>query len=449
MMKGRMSIGLPDSWRTFLLMFAAIAAAEPGATSYVTSYVFGFANISVYYTILAIAVAICIRAVPRQSVIIFAGFGLLVMYFLTTSLWADLGVYGRDKIVRTIVVPPAMLAAGYFAARQGLGSIFWAAYAVAVYAFLVAVVVVLAGGGVTSGLEGLLSGEDRVLTYQRFGLISGLGAALMISITPKRSLSGIVCASILVVACVLSGGRAGVVLVVTGIAVRLALYFPVVVLAIVGTGVWLTSSLFLKDALTIALSVARDWNLPSNFTRFLLTATTPESQLGFYNRDVFFKSAVEVWVRNPLFGAGWGGFPRAANLPDVKGFYPHNIVVEVLAETGLVGLLGFAIVIAPVAVRLWKLRPDTLHIRALLALWSFTACGLLSAMVIGDWSGQAVLFLSIGLIVGTSDAAWGRGRARDKTRASRRCFDLASAYQRPSSPHHACRSTRSPGVQAG
>src|SRR5262249_53946211 len=51
--------------------------------------------------------------------------------------------------------------------------------------------------------------------------------------------------------------------------------------------------------------------------------------------------AVQMWLKNPLFGAGFGEF--AVKDPYLK--YPHNLPLEVLSETGAAGGLLFFLMV--------------------------------------------------------------------------------------------------------
>jgi O-antigen ligase len=57
-------------------------------------------------------------------------------------------------------------------------------------------------------------------------------------------------------------------------------------------------------------------------------------------RLVFYKEAFRIWTEHPIFGSGIGSFPVIMGIGDIRG-YPHNFILEVLAELGLVGLLIF------------------------------------------------------------------------------------------------------------
>lgn len=99
--------------------------------------------------------------------------------------------------------------------------------------------------------------------------------------------------------------------------------------------------------------------------------------------------ALEITRKNPLFGAGLAGFQAAAiTVSDAHQSYPHNIFLEVLCETGIVGLLLFLSAgMASIAV-LWR-------------NWRFLGIASVAALflnlILAQSSGQ--LFDSRGLII--------------------------------------------------
>lgn len=74
-----------------------------------------------------------------------------------------------------------------------------------------------------------------------------------------------------------------------------------------------------------------------------------------YQRLTWFQQAIAVWSTSPVVGVGlrwWntGRFPYA--------FQPPNAEFEVLSSAGVVGLVGFAVLVVGSLVVLWRLRPD-------------------------------------------------------------------------------------------
>lgn len=95
--------------------------------------------------------------------------------------------------------------------------------------------------------------------------------------------------------------------------------------------------------------------------RFLVLIEDDDSS----QRVRLFASAIAMWLDSPtnfLVGGGLGTFPAFIGESAEEGWYPHNFILESLAEGGLVaGLL-----LLPVGVRLltefFKLKSNTAHI---------------------------------------------------------------------------------------
>lgn len=107
--------------------------------------------------------------------------------------------------------------------------------------------------------------------------------------------------------------------------------------------------------------------------------------------------AIQVWMAHPLFGAGVGSWPVLTGFGDIK-MYPHNMILEVLAEFGLIGLFLLSL---PFLFALRHLRRVT-HVRrdpwALLALMLFLNA-FVNAMFTGDLSDNRYVFAFLGLLV--------------------------------------------------
>jgi O-antigen ligase len=113
-------------------------------------------------------------------------------------------------------------------------------------------------------------------------------------------------------------------------------------------------------------------------------------------RVQLFTSAFEIWLAHPLFGAGIGSWSVLSDLGS-KYYYPHNIILELLAELGIVGLFLFVAVLV-ISVRQlgsWStIRKDPTRITVLL-LFAFA---LFSAMTGSDLAANRFLLATLGLM---------------------------------------------------
>lgn len=87
------------------------------------------------------------------------------------------------------------------------------------------------------------------------------------------------------------------------------------------------------------------------------SATTRWSTTGNVSRVVLFQLALEIFLAYPVTGSGWGTFTlqslqrfQSSSIPQFAN-HSHNILTQLAAETGIVGLLVFAI---PLCMVLWR-----------------------------------------------------------------------------------------------
>lgn len=130
-------------------------------------------------------------------------------------------------------------------------------------------------------------------------------------------------------------------------------------------------------------------NVPSATTVMESPATEPPdaenviSQIS--DRGTMYKLAVGEFLKAPLFGMGPGGYSEK-----YQG-YPHNLILELLCETGIVGTL-IVCVFAVIAV--WNIWGTARKEDQVLHLLIFFAVYLLQANMSGSvWQGSALLYL--------------------------------------------------------
>jgi O-antigen ligase len=114
------------------------------------------------------------------------------------------------------------------------------------------------------------------------------------------------------------------------------------------------------------------------------------------NRFDYFNAALHYFAQSPLIGHGVRSFTVLRRGVESEGVQPHNIFLELLSDTGLVGFAAFGLLLflalRPLTLR--RLRTDPV---LLCAAMLFT--GRLTAAMFGqDLCFQNVLFLTIGLL---------------------------------------------------
>jgi O-antigen ligase len=111
----------------------------------------------------------------------------------------------------------------------------------------------------------------------------------------------------------------------------------------------------------------------------------------------FYGSALKAFWENPLIGLGFGGWPMYHGLGDVS-YHPHNIFLEIMAETGTVGLLFFLafLFVCLKGLKLNNIRSNlSLRMFCLIALFAF-----INACKTGDLHDNILLFFSLSLVAG-------------------------------------------------
>lgn len=109
-----------------------------------------------------------------------------------------------------------------------------------------------------------------------------------------------------------------------------------------------------------------------------------------------FTNAIALWFKAPLFGQGIGAFPVLVGNIDQR-LYPHNLILEILAELGVVGLFLYGAMLSYV---FWALGPLSLIRRdpfRMLILMLFVNV-FVNAMVSGDIPDNRLLFGILGLM---------------------------------------------------
>ena len=74
------------------------------------------------------------------------------------------------------------------------------------------------------------------------------------------------------------------------------------------------------------------------------TTLTRTLESGDTGRYMIYIGAINLFLTNFLFGVGLGGFPIYVNIPLVAP-WPHNIILEILCECGLVGFILISLVV--------------------------------------------------------------------------------------------------------
>ena len=100
-------------------------------------------------------------------------------------------------------------------------------------------------------------------------------------------------------------------------------------------------------------------------------------------RVTLIKRSLEIIKENPIFGTGIGGFSMAFNKTDQR-LSSHNIFLEVITETGLLGLFIFVAFLFGVALVVLKYQPDGEYRKVLKFICLFYFLELLVSSILED-----------------------------------------------------------------
>lgn len=110
-------------------------------------------------------------------------------------------------------------------------------------------------------------------------------------------------------------------------------------------------------------------------------------------RESLYVAATSMWQSRPFFGYGIGSFPIYLGVGDIR-YYPHNMILEILSELGLVGLLLYAFILTLAIKHVLQSRlSDPLHVLTIGLLVNLV----LNAMFSGDLNDNRAIFAFIGL----------------------------------------------------
>jgi len=148
----------------------------------------------------------------------------------------------------------------------------------------------------------------------------------------------------------------------------------------------------------IILAVAGQELFPTLALRYQILLTEVGDSAA--TRLSFYQVVFDQWAKSPLWGVGTGQFSASVTGEDIR-LYPHNIFLELAAETGLFGVLVFTTLVGHSFIKglicLYKRKGSfRISCRYLLVAFCFT---LVNAMVSGDVNDNRILFCFIALLV--------------------------------------------------
>jgi O-antigen ligase len=281
-----------------------------------------------------------VRRIPLGLV---APVAVIAVALLASLAWTPSPHYGGDKALKFVTLTLLATMAPFFLVEEerDLRAFLWWTVAIAA---LVAVVA-LAGprasdGRLTIGIEGNTIGIGHLLCTAAIILLLGALTDLL----PARVWA-------LALSVVLVGVAAGV-------GSRGPLLNFVVALALTGA-VWLArvprkvAPVLL--AVVVAAAVLPFVSLPeSSGQRLDAAVRNPVGALERDPRYTSFGEAVDIIGQHPLVGIGAGGFQSVGTLAKTPEDYPHNMILEVWSELGIVPVVVLTVSILALLSALWR-----------------------------------------------------------------------------------------------
>ena len=118
--------------------------------------------------------------------------------------------------------------------------------------------------------------------------------------------------------------------------------------------------------------------------------TTPDSSFYYASRDTMIWVSLEQFKMSPIFGLGYGSFVFVEDLDVV---YPHNLLLSIIVDIGLVGLFTVFCIFV-VTFKNLNLLQSVRHVegRFLIALFLFS---LISSIFYGSYFDHTLLYLAL------------------------------------------------------
>jgi len=135
----------------------------------------------------------------------------------------------------------------------------------------------------------------------------------------------------------------------------------------------------------------------SHFGQRVAPLLTGQIDEAVNERFTYYHSAFQLFLHHPFVGVGFGGWPISTGLGDVS-LHPHNIFLEILCETGLIGMVLFLLMLTSVfrGIKVsFIFSTSELTTVTLLAIFSF-----INAQKTGDLHDNLLLFFALSLLAG-------------------------------------------------
>jgi len=352
-----------------------------------------------------------------------ASFGALAAMTAISYLYSPAPSYGWDKLTRFLVISGVLFFSPLVLIRK-TADLRHFTLAMLICAILLSIKLLygINDASLFDPAGHPLTSESREVTQIGAGQAVGFGLLWLLFCThySLRRLSLLISVPLLCAALIASVARGPILFFVAVLVPFLCLRG--VRAAVTATNVWLP--VLLGGLLAFAASL--DWlqqqesaqakfaTKRAEIEEVLRGSSTPTYTAG--RRLTLYRWALEMFAQKPLTGWGLGGWSYYAFDRDVPA-YPHNLVLEIAAEEGVMGLAALGTLLLTVFLalrRIWRSSPDLSFIAPVFAF------SLLATMTSGDINVNRPLWLWCGVIFALAGIA--QQRLRDSNRVEWHAF---------------------------
>lgn len=124
------------------------------------------------------------------------------------------------------------------------------------------------------------------------------------------------------------------------------------------------AAIFLSIPLIVFVFEPNHYFLTNNFNRYIIAISNFSEDTSIQNRLTAYLFAIDLIDQRPFLGHGLSSFKVLAN-EVIKLSHPHNVFLEILFETGVVGLIPFIVAILVLGYYQIKYVPSALMALAL------------------------------------------------------------------------------------
>lgn len=368
------------------------------------SFLPSFIDITIVFMLLSIFIGVrkvlSTKVIDKVLIAPFLLYAGLVFLCIISFLYVDKNPYSLEKTLRLIVITGwayigPFLLIDYSNPKKSLKRVLWAMIFVGVTIGFISIFEY-----VTNAMPSKTATAFGSENYLPLGRVTAIASLLLMCYylfeksTKKTFILTFLTVPFTIYALFISGGRMPVIAFITSLAIILALgasarkvkniktiNFNKKIVIYAYIGLWVSP--------VIIYLVTK-----SNFFTRFLALFQEGGGASASGRITNYYTALDMILESKLMGMGIGGFLSYTGGSGDRG-YPHNIILEITAELGVLGLIIFLLIIAVGLLRFFNYFNKNFYSTSVFALFVFF---LINSMVSGDLNDNRFLFFSIALL---------------------------------------------------